>query len=255
MSALFSIGQRVALLDSAEGGVVRQVEADRVLIEDEFGFEAWHPLTAIVPTQSDIEAYEAPLKSESEVMEPEVMRPFAIGERVHELNGANTGTVVRYLNEHIVLVRDVHGFDHKMEVTHLVARDELDRAMSASLATITAEDIGEEPPKETGERSLKDRRNMGVWEIDLHIQELVDNSYGWSNAQIIEKQLEHFVSKLDLAIYRGTKKVIFIHGRGKGVLRDAMREVLDRYPNCDALDADYKRYGVGATEVRILYKA
>ena len=72
--------------------------------------------------------------------------------------------------------------------------------------------------------------------------------------EIVQLQLDHFDKKLNEAIERGVSKVIFIHGRGEGRLKNAIREVLKRYPNCEYLDADYRRYGVGATEVRVKYR-
>jgi dsDNA-specific endonuclease/ATPase MutS2 len=45
--------------------------------------------------------------------------------------------------------------------------------------------------------------------------------------------------------------MVFIHGVGEGVLRQELETLLGRYSNVQFYDADYKSYGIGATEVRI----
>jgi dsDNA-specific endonuclease/ATPase MutS2 len=46
-------------------------------------------------------------------------------------------------------------------------------------------------------------------------------------------------------------KIVFIHGVGEGVLREELYAVLRRYDNITFYDADYKLYGIGATEIKI----
>ena len=48
---------------------------------------------------------------------------------------------------------------------------------------------------------------------------------------------------------------MFIHGVGEGVLRTELEFLLGRYPNVAFYDAEYAKYGVGATEVYIYQKA
>jgi len=44
---------------------------------------------------------------------------------------------------------------------------------------------------------------------------------------------------------------VFIHGVGEGVLRTELEFLLGRYSNVTFYDAEYAKYGVGATEVYI----
>ena len=47
-------------------------------------------------------------------------------------------------------------------------------------------------------------------------------------------------------------KLIFIHGKGEGVLRHAiLHELSYRYKNCPYQDASFQEYGYGATQVTI----
>jgi dsDNA-specific endonuclease/ATPase MutS2 len=48
------------------------------------------------------------------------------------------------------------------------------------------------------------------------------------------------------------KKIVFIHGKGEGVLRNAiMQELKRKYPRCLSQDASFQKYGFGATMVII----
>jgi dsDNA-specific endonuclease/ATPase MutS2 len=54
--------------------------------------------------------------------------------------------------------------------------------------------------------------------------------------------------------YAGQKgqKIIFIHGKGEGVLRTAIeKELKTRYKSCEYQDASFREYGFGATSVKI----
>ena len=47
-------------------------------------------------------------------------------------------------------------------------------------------------------------------------------------------------------------KIVFIHGKGEGVLRQAlMKELNHRYKGHDVQDASFREYGFGATQVTI----
>jgi hypothetical protein len=85
-------------------------------------------------------------------------------------------------------------------------------------------------------------------EIDLHIEELIDNYAGMSNAEIVTIQLRHFQRALDEAISAHCRSLTVIHGVGNGRLKSEVRRILSesglRYH-----DASYARYGFGATEV------
>jgi hypothetical protein len=87
-------------------------------------------------------------------------------------------------------------------------------------------------------------------EIDLHIEELMDDYSGMSNAQIIQIQLRHFQQALDTAINEHCRKLIVIHGVGNGRLKQEVRSLLTS-SNMRFYDGSYSKYGFGATEVVI----
>ncbi|MBP5322989.1 MAG: DUF2027 domain-containing protein [Bacteroidaceae bacterium] len=86
-----------------------------------------------------------------------------------------------------------------------------------------------------------------VVEVDLHINELLDNTNGMSNADILEHQLEVFRRKLNEYSKSKGQKIVFIHGKGDGVLRAALRKELDRKSDHYVYqDASFQKYGFGA---------
>lgn len=90
--------------------------------------------------------------------------------------------------------------------------------------------------------------------VDLHIHEVVDNTTGLEPRDMLELQLKRVEEVLRAhrkPSYKG-KKIIFIHGKGEGVLRQAVLDLLSRkYPRYDKQDASFQQYGFGATQVTI----
>lgn len=100
-------------------------------------------------------------------------------------------------------------------------------------------------------QARQDRRGE-VIVVDLHISELVDNIRGLSNADILNLQIDEFSRIMDENLKNKGQKIIFIHGKGEGVLRNAiMKELNHRYKGHDVQDASFREYGFGATQVTI----
>lgn len=89
-------------------------------------------------------------------------------------------------------------------------------------------------------------------EVDLHIEELLDNWSGMTNAQLLDVQLRTVQKELDAAIAAHMRRVVFIHGVGNGRLKTEVRKVLASYKGIRIHDGSFARYGFGATEVEIL---
>ena len=94
-------------------------------------------------------------------------------------------------------------------------------------------------------------RNLPPMEVDLHIGKLVRKSGGLSNYEILNIQMDTAKRQLNFAISKRIQKVVFIHGVGEGVLRAELESLFSRYENLKWYDADYQKYGLGATEVYI----
>ena len=92
----------------------------------------------------------------------------------------------------------------------------------------------------------------GIVEVDLHINELLDDTHGMSNAEILNYQLDKFREVMERYKTKREQKIVFIHGKGDGVLRKALLDELKRkYSTCRYQDASFQEYGFGATLVTI----
>lgn len=88
--------------------------------------------------------------------------------------------------------------------------------------------------------------------VDLHIHELLDSVAGLQPADMLACQLREFDRRMEAAAKHPGTKIIFIHGKGEGVLRAAIIDRLrKRWPHCEVQDASFREYGFGATQVTI----
>ena len=91
-----------------------------------------------------------------------------------------------------------------------------------------------------------------IIEIDLHIGELLDDTRGMSNSEILNYQLDKFREVMEQYRNKREQRIVFIHGKGDGVLRKALLDELKRkYPTCKTQDASFQEYGFGATMVTV----
>ena len=88
--------------------------------------------------------------------------------------------------------------------------------------------------------------------VDLHVDALLDTTAGMSAGDILNHQVSVF--RRTLAEYASKKgqRIIFIHGKGEGVLRRALvNDLCYRYKSYTYQDASFQEYGYGATQVTI----
>jgi hypothetical protein len=86
-------------------------------------------------------------------------------------------------------------------------------------------------------------------EVDLHLEELLENTSGMSSGEKLNYQLNYFKRELENAISGNIRKIVFIHGIGSGKLRSEIHRILDTYQHLRYHDASFRKYGFGATEV------
>lgn len=112
-----------------------------------------------------------------------------------------------------------------------------------------------EPAPPTAPKMMPPKRGKDEPEvIDLHAEELLDSTIGLAPKDILEYQLKKVREVMDRyqrPRFKG-KAVIFIHGKGEGVLRSEVLKIIHReYPKCETQDASFQEYGFGASKVII----
>ncbi len=91
-----------------------------------------------------------------------------------------------------------------------------------------------------------------ILEVDLHIHQLLDNLNGLTNADMLKYQLDKFNQIMQENAKQKGQKIVFIHGKGDGVLRnEILKQLKSKYPTHYSQDASFKEYGFGATMVTI----
>lgn len=85
---------------------------------------------------------------------------------------------------------------------------------------------------------------------DLHLDHWLDDTSGMSPLDMLRYQMGKFNEVMQYHASKTGSKLIFIHGKGGGILRaEIMRELSRRYPHCHSQDASFVEYGHGATLV------
>ena len=93
-----------------------------------------------------------------------------------------------------------------------------------------------------------------VWEIDLHMHEIVEDDSMYDAGGKLRKQVREFKAFFKNARKNHIHKIIVIHGVGEGILKNEIRTYLDTQEFLEYYDADYREYGKGATAVELQYK-
>lgn len=112
------------------------------------------------------------------------------------------------------------------------------------------EESNVKPLGQKAEKGGNGKDNLLV--VDLHADKLLDTTTGMSAADILNYQLGKFRQVLDENKSKKGKRIIFIHGKGEGVLRHAIiSELRYKYKSYTFQDASFQEYGYGATQVTI----
>ncbi len=158
--------------------------------------------------------------------------------------------------EGILRIRPVKLFEH---ITQMMQKSE------PTFSYILIDDFSPKKkpePKETYEPPVKLKFvpvttktiEAARYEIDLHIESLVDDRKGLTNADCIKIQLDALLHYLQLAIVHRQERMVVIHGLGKGKLREEVHAILKQAKEVARFKNEWSgKYGFGATEIYFRY--
>ena len=107
------------------------------------------------------------------------------------------------------------------------------------------------PARKPGSEKSNDKKD-GPEVLDLHASEVLETTAGMSAGDILNYQLDLFRKKLQENKNNHGKSIVFIHGKGEGVLRKAITDELRKHTKDYTFqDASFREYGFGATQVKI----
>jgi DNA-nicking Smr family endonuclease len=176
---------------------------------------------------------------------------YKVGDKVSVLDDDMTGIITKVSGDSIIL-ESADGFELEFEAHELMLIK--DQNLSSSIfSEQSLEDVIRE--KEASKRSsipkIKPKeRTQPAMEVDLHIHQLTNSTKNMSHHEMLNLQMDTARRQLEFAIKKHIQKVVFIHGVGEGVLKAELEYLFGRY-DVKYYDADYQKYGLGATEVYI----
>jgi len=177
-------------------------------------------------------------------------KKFEIGDKVSVLDEAIDGVVVGIKNNEIT-IETTDNFVMTYFVNELIKINNSNDLKSIIRSeTLTHKNSDIQPKKKYNAPTFKSNKTeRGIPEFDLHIEKLVKNPRGMNNFDILTIQTETAKRHIEFSIKNRIPKIVFIHGVGEGVLKAELDFMLKRYDNISFQDANYQKYGLGATEV------
>lgn len=179
------------------------------------------------------------------------MAVFEIGDKVEALDDLTEGEVVKVSSDYVT-IKSEEGFllDFRPDELIKISNADALRVNNLEVAKVKAEK--DAPKKRNTLQHKKRQRNAPKMEVDLHIHQLAPSTKGMTNHEMLNLQIDTAKRQLEFAIKKRIQKIVFIHGVGEGVLREELYYLFRRYDNVRYYDADYQKYGLGATEVYIM---
>ena len=225
--AKFQIGDKVKFLNQVGGGVVTKVTDDFVFVEDDTGFD--------MPMQPDELIRMADMQGAGKMFNQTMEQHLAARGISHKDSATPAATASKPdPEEELKTLRS--------QVASL--RDQVAK-LQRQLARLQAQ----------GARQLSDNillqyeTQPGEAEVDLHIEHLAEHPEQLTAHEIFEIQMHYFRTCINHAFKGNMKRVIFIHGVGRGLLKDEITKELSKYNNLHYFDAPAAKYGAGAIEV------
>ncbi len=181
-----------------------------------------------------------------------------IGNKVKFINEALSGVITKIISDKIVEVHDSHGFIQQVALIDVVVINENEHVVyTFDKPSFTDEDdlrkksfLSKSTLLEKYKKSNKFKYENTI-EVDLHLEELVEFPTRLEDWQKLYTQLQHVKKCIEAAQNEKISRIIFIHGKGTGVLKTELRNLVSNTYELSYCDADYRAYSTGATEVVI----
>ena len=178
---------------------------------------------------------------------------FSVGDRVEAIDDVISGTVIFIKNDKVIIETD-EGFEMEFSPTNLICKESTENLMNNVTNYSVAESkASKETTKRRQQTSSRKDKTSPIREVDLHIEQLLANTRGMDNYDILSFQLSMAKRVLAEAQATNTKRLVFIHGEGEGKLKLELEFLLRRYSNLRFYPASFQKYGMeGATEVEFI---
>lgn len=179
-----------------------------------------------------------------------------IGDFVEVLDEDLSGKVIFIKNNNVIIVTE-DGFELEFDASQLLKSQNSKLLRTPFITEDTLQKINSDknPKKKKSIGVKRKERTQPAMEVDLHIHNLLPTTKGMQKHEILTYQLDTVKRQLAFAMSKNIQRIVFIHGVGEGVLKLELEYLLKQYDNLKFYDANYQKYGLGATEVYIFQNA
>ncbi len=179
-----------------------------------------------------------------------MMKKFEIGDKVAVLDDDISG-IVKSINNNQITIETEDNFMMTFFVNELIKENNSNELynIKSSESLIKKQNDLKLTKKQIETKNKFEKQERGIPEFDLHIEKLVNNYKHLSNFDALNLQLETAKRHIDFAIRNRIPKIILIHGVGEGILKEELKYLFKQYDQINYQDANYQKYGLGATEL------
>lgn len=148
------------------------------------------------------------------------------------------------------LVRPLVSEDRPAQSVSIAAETVEEALITPEVVRQSAERLKQQPARATDKSVTLDRN--AIVEVDLHADVLLDSTRGLTPTDILMMQIKAFHDTMRQYAKDKGRRIVFIHGKGEGVLRvTLLKELKNHYRHCTHQDASFCEYGFGATMVTV----
>lgn len=148
------------------------------------------------------------------------------------------------------LVRPLVSEDRPAQSVSIAAETVEEALITPEVVRQSAERPKQEPARVMDKSVTLDRN--AIVEVDLHADVLLDSTRGLTPTDILTMQIKAFHDTMRQYAKDKGRRIVFIHGKGEGVLRATLlKELKNHYRHCTHQDASFCEYGFGATMVTV----
>ena len=148
------------------------------------------------------------------------------------------------------LVRSLVSEDRPAQSVSIAAETVEEALITPEVVRQSAERPKQQPARAIDKSVTLDRN--AIVEVDLHAEVLLDSTRGLTPTDILMMQIKAFHDTMRQYAKDKGRRIVFIHGKGEGVLRATLlKELKNHYRHCTHQDASFREYGFGATMVTV----
>ncbi|RZJ36697.1 MAG: DNA mismatch repair protein MutS [Flavobacterium sp.] len=173
---------------------------------------------------------------------------FVEGDHVAVLDEAISGVVIS-VTDHNIEIETGDGFTLNYHPHELVKISDGAVLKNINMFEIRQASRLKDVPNPKKNVTERVRGEIPPPDFDLHIEKLTKNHRSLSSFEILDLQVETARRHIDFAIRNRIPKIVLIHGVGEGVLKEELNSLFSRYDNLTHREANYQKYGLGATEL------